>query len=65
MDTGSSADIFIAKALYQMELKDSTLKKASPVYGFASQLIALKGLIIFPVTLGDDEHMVTEMVELQ
>lgn len=46
-----------------MGLKDLALRKGNPIYGFANQLISMMSSITLLVTLGDGEHIVTEMVE--
>ncbi|KAH1063872.1 hypothetical protein J1N35_028859 [Gossypium stocksii] len=52
-------DILIAKAFYQMELKDAQVKPAIPIYVFANQPITVKGSSFLLMMLGDGEHNTT------
>ncbi|TYG62354.1 hypothetical protein ES288_D07G223200v1, partial [Gossypium darwinii] len=63
VDIRSSVDFLTVKAFHKMGFKETTLTKASPVYGFANQPITIKGSIIDRLLLGDGEHIVLDMVK--
>ena len=46
-----------------MGLDESQLRLAGPIYRFANQAIRAKGIITLPITIGQREHIVTEMVD--
>lgn len=46
-----------------MRLKEQTLKRVSPLYGFANHPVEVKGCITLPLTIGDGKHITTKYVQ--
>ena len=46
-----------------MSFSVGDLTPSLPIYGFANQSIPIKGIITFPITMGDGEHTVTALVD--
>lgn len=62
IDTDSVVEVLSWQAFKHMGLKDSTLKQSSSIYGFRNQLVEVIVSMVLTMVLGDDEHIVTEIV---
>ncbi|KAL0448717.1 UNVERIFIED_CONTAM: hypothetical protein Slati_1428100 [Sesamum latifolium] len=52
IDSGSSSDIFFGEAYDQMQLGDAPLEAVdTSLYGFAGEVVHLRGMILLPLTL--------------
>lgn len=58
--SGSAVEVLSWDAYQKMGLKEQTLSKGSPLYGFANHPAKVKGSITLLVTLGDGKHTTTE-----
>ncbi|TYG45460.1 hypothetical protein ES288_D11G175400v1 [Gossypium darwinii] len=63
IDSCSEVEVLSWQAFKQFGLKDSTLRQASSIYGFSNHPIEVRGFMVLPLVLGDDEHTVMKMVE--
>ena len=63
VDDGSVEEVLIFYALKKMGLDESLLRPTGLIYGFANQLIKMKGLITLSVILGQRENAVIEKVK--
>ncbi|KAL0409604.1 UNVERIFIED_CONTAM: Transposon Ty3-G Gag-Pol polyprotein [Sesamum radiatum] len=53
IDSGSSADILFEEAYDQMQLGDISLEKVNTsLYGFAGEVVHLRGMVSLPLTMG-------------
>ncbi|KAL0430230.1 UNVERIFIED_CONTAM: hypothetical protein Sradi_0649000 [Sesamum radiatum] len=53
VDSGSSADILFGEAYDQMQLGDVSLEKVNTsLYGFAGEVVHLRGMVSLPLTIG-------------
>ncbi|KAL0427166.1 UNVERIFIED_CONTAM: hypothetical protein Slati_2891400 [Sesamum latifolium] len=53
IDSGSSADILFGEAYDQMQLGDVSLEKVNTLlYGFAGEVVHLRGIVSLPLTMG-------------
>ena len=59
VDDGSAVEVLIYNAFKKMNLDESLLRLARPIYGFANQLIKVKRLINLLITLGMRGNVVT------
>ena len=63
IDDGNAVEMLIWKSFQGMRLDENQLKPIAPIYGFANQPIRAKRVIILPITIGQGEHTITEMVD--
>ncbi|XP_076900641.1 uncharacterized protein LOC143554850 [Bidens hawaiensis] len=64
-DTGSTSDIMYKQCFEQLDDEDKAKLKPvhAPIFEFGYEVMHLKGVITFPVTLSDGIHIRTEDVE--
>ena len=64
VDTGSSVDIIFKSALDQLLIESPKITPcATPLIGFAGDMVIPKGIITLPVTLGKVPHRVVHMID--
>ncbi|XP_024043205.1 uncharacterized protein LOC127899388 [Citrus sinensis] len=64
VDTGSSVDIIFKSALDQLLIESPKITLcATPLIGFAGDMVIPKGIITLPVTLGKVPHRIVHMID--
>ena len=64
VDTGSPVDIIFKSALDQLLIESPKITPyATPLIGFAGDMVKPKGIITLPVTLGKVPHCVVHMID--